>query len=52
MEKFNKEPLKINIKYSDSPPKWNNFINFLISFIIDNDVLGENYGNNGTKYNK
>lgn len=52
MKNFNKETLKINIKYSENPHNWNNFVNFLISFIIDNDILGKIDGNNGTNQNR
>ena len=40
MEKLNAEKLKINIIYSESTHSWNTFVNFLISFMVDNNVLG------------
>lgn len=48
MKKFNEENLRINIKYSENPCEWNNFINFFISFIIENDILGNVYGDKET----
>ena len=41
MKKTNEEPLKVTIKYSESPDSWNNFVNFLISFMIDSNIIGE-----------
>lgn len=41
METSNNESLKISIKYSENSHAWNNFINFLISFMIDNNILSE-----------
>lgn len=52
MENLDNESLKINIKYTESPNSWNNFVNFLISFIIENDVLGKVDGNYGTNQNR
>lgn len=44
MKKLNNEILKTNIIYSESAHSWNTFVNFLISFMVDSNVLGE--GNN------
>ena len=41
MGKNNEEQLKITIKYSESPNAWNNFVNFLITYMIDNNIIGE-----------
>lgn len=41
MKKPNEESLKVTIKYSDNPDSWNNFVNFLISFMIDSNIIGE-----------
>jgi hypothetical protein len=41
MEKTKDESLKVTIKYSENADSWNNFINFLISFVIDNNIFGE-----------
>ena len=41
MEKLNDNSLKINIKYSEDSKNWNNFLNFLISFMVDNNILGD-----------
>lgn len=48
MKEFKEENLKIKIKYSQNPCEWNNFVNFLISFIIENDILGNIHGNKET----
>ena len=50
MKKTNEESLKVTIKYSESADSWNNFINFLISFMIDNNFnVGEISKNDGNK---
>lgn len=41
MKKTNEESLKVTIKYSESADSWNNFINFLITFMIDSNIVGE-----------
>jgi hypothetical protein len=45
MKKPKTENLKVKIKYSEDAHSWNNFINFLISFMIDNNFLGEDHKN-------
>jgi|GEM_PF-3126311 len=49
MKKTNEESLKVTIKYSENTDSWNNFINFLISFIIDSNIIGEINNDNGKK---
>lgn len=41
MKKTNEEPLKVTIKYSQNADSWNNFMNYLISFMIDSNIIGE-----------
>lgn len=41
MKKTNEESLKVTIKYSENADSWNNFNNFLISFMLDNNIVGE-----------
>jgi hypothetical protein len=39
------KPLNVTIKYNDDPANWNNFLNLIISFIVDNNISGEKIKN-------
>jgi hypothetical protein len=41
MKKSLNNPIKVSIKYSDDSQIWNNFIDYLISFMVDNNFLGD-----------
>lgn len=41
MRKNEDENIKIKIKYSEDTLAWNNFINNIICFLVDNDLFGD-----------
>ena len=45
MKKIDEKQLKVTIKYSEGPDSWNNFVNFLISFMIDSNIIGDSSKN-------
>ena len=52
MKKSSEESLKIKIRYSENPDSWNNFVNFVISFMLDSNIIGEIINNDGKYKNK
>lgn len=52
LPKTKEKPLKITIKYSEDTLNWNNFVNNIISFLIDNEILGDIIRDEQNKCNK